>query len=99
MLEYNLNIFLKTVFWPKLLGCVFNTHIDPFEENSYTLFSDFYFFGGGGGARPGGAPPPPPPKTQILKGKYENIEKRLFYFSLKILLSIRIQLLDVKNKK
>jgi hypothetical protein len=32
-------------------------------------------------------------------GRHENKEKRLFYFDLKILLQIQIQLLDIENLK
>jgi hypothetical protein len=36
-------------------------------------------------------------KTLFRAGKHENKEKRLFFFGLRILLPIQIQLLDIEN--
>jgi hypothetical protein len=38
-------------------------------------------------------------KTLFRAGRHENKEKRLFYFGLRILLPIQIQLLEIENKK
>jgi hypothetical protein len=38
-------------------------------------------------------------KTDFRKGRHENKEKRLFYFGLRILLPIQIQLLEIENPK
>jgi hypothetical protein len=37
--------------------------------------------------------------THFRAGRYENKEKRLFYFGLRILLPNQIQLLKIENKK
>jgi phosphatidylserine decarboxylase len=39
------------------------------------------------------------PKTRFRIGRHENKEKRLFYFGLRILLLLQIQLLDFENRK
>jgi hypothetical protein len=49
------------------------------------ILVDFLFFG--------------PKKTRFQAGRHENKEKRLFYFGLRILLPIQIQLLDIVNPK
>jgi hypothetical protein len=38
-------------------------------------------------------------KTHFRIGRHENKEKRLFYFGLRILLPIQIQLLETENPK
>jgi hypothetical protein len=37
------------------------------------------------------------PKSHLCRGRRENKEKRLFYFDLRTLLPIQIQLLDIEN--
>jgi hypothetical protein len=39
------------------------------------------------------------PTTHFRIGRHENKEKRLFYFGLRILLAIQIQLLKIENPK
>jgi hypothetical protein len=39
------------------------------------------------------------PNTHFWAGRHENKEKRTYYFGLRILLPIKIQVLDVENPK
>jgi hypothetical protein len=54
-------------------------------KKNWTLLIDFFSFLG--------------PKTHFCKGRHENKEKHIFYFGLRILSPIQIELLETENPK
>jgi hypothetical protein len=62
-----------------------STHFMKKKKKLWTLYRDFFSFLG--------------PKTHFRIGRHENNEKHLFYGGLRILLPIKIQLLEIENPK